>query len=455
MSQLLKYKNAFILLLLVAALLPYFIVCFYSLPFADDFCNGWTASENIGPVQKFLDQYLNWDGRFAADALMNLHPILTGNIMVCQIWLLFPLLATVIIIFILLKKIVRDGIMTSIVTLLIVLFYLCYQPNITEGNYWFIGVYNYFISNLLLILQVGILYSSFSAKSTLVRSLLQLLSIICLIASIGFNEVGAFLIPVYYFIALITHPLSYIKNRKIIAIHFGVAFIAAAFVFLSPGNAGREHEFPERFQLMHSLWYASMQTVRFIGTWFLSVPFITLSLLVLMYADKIQNPFIRRTDYRLTLAILLFTVYSGAFLPYFATGILGQHRTINYVFFYFIFLWLAFLISVSIKFSLRDKMVTFVNERWTFTLIIISIILMALTGNSYRILNDFTTGSFTKYDAEFIERQNTILANNGAPITPLKNIPSTFRVVDVKSDTSWWVDKCMKNFYTHTGIILK
>ena len=174
-----------------------------------------------------------------------------------------------------------------------------------------------------------------------------------------------------------------------------------------------------------------------------------------MYANKIKNPFIRRTDYRLILAVLLFTVYSGSFLPYFATGILGQHRTINYVFFYFIFLWLAFLISVSIKFSLRDKMVTFVNERWTFTLIIISIILMALTGNSYRILNDFTTGSFTKYDAEFIERQNTILANNGAPITPLKNIPSTFRVVDVKSDTSWWVDKCMKNFYTHTGIILK
>jgi hypothetical protein len=40
------------------------------------------------------------------------------------------------------------------------------------------------------------------------------------------------------------------------------------------------------------------------------------------------------------------------------------------------------------------------------------------------------------------------------PIPSLQKIPRSFQVVDVKGDTSWWTDKCMKRFYTETRIAL-
>ena len=449
-----KYFDVALLMLLSIALLPYLVICFYAFPFADDFCFGWTASENISLVQKFLNQYLYWNGRYTADVLVNLHPLVSGKIVWYQLAIFVSLLITPVVLYFFAKQFIKDNGTAIVVVLFVTLFYFNYQPNITEGMYWFIGISNYHLGILSFIIQLTFLIKSFSAEGK-GKIIFQTLSCLFLVISIGFNEIGAMLIPVFYFCMAVFNGKRQTANGKLWVAYCAVAVLASAFVFFSPGNFVRTHEFENRYDLFHSLLYSALQTARFIGTWVLSVPFILLSVVVISYADKIEKQWTKQIDYRIVFAFLLFTVFAGSFLPYFATGVLGQHRTINYVFFFFILLWILFLISVSEKFLLHQKLIAFKNEGVVVVLLVGSIFFMMHTGNGYRIIADYRSNSFKKYATEFYQRQEMILQNPDATIEKLSVIPATFTIVDVRSDSTWWVDKCMKKYYIETKFELK
>jgi hypothetical protein len=448
-----------LLLLLIIAFLPYLYTCFYALPFADDFCFGRTASEQIPFIQKFLCQYLYWNGRYTSDVLVNLHPLTTGSLFLYQLVSFIFILATPAVFFAFIKPWIDNKLIALIVALFISLFYLCYQPNISEGVYWYIGLVNYHAGNLCFILQLTLL--NYVLKNDKNRIVPLIISLLLLVASVGFNEIGAAIIPAYYLAALI-----YLKAKnsstnaipvtsRVMAIHLFVAIAASAFVIFSPGNFTRQSNFHDSFRLFHSLYFASQQTVRFVGKWSLSVPFVALSLIIIANADKVRSDVIKKTAWWVLLSILLFTVFMGAFLPYMATGILGQHRTMNYVFPFFIILWIATLISLSEKYHLHEKQQSVITGSRTFVLAILSVVVMSFSANAGQVLADIKSASFQRYKSVFMERQATIIHQPMAPIIPLKQIPKTLMVVDVKSDTTWWVDKCRKNFYTKTSIVLR
>ena len=450
----LRNKNLIFVSLLLVALLPYFIICFYAFPFADDFCFGWTTSEKIPFVQKFLTQYLNWNGRYTADVLVNFHPLITGKILVYQLSLFISLLATPIILTAFIQQLLKDKVIALTVSLFITLFYLNYLPNLTEGVYWYIGITNYHLGNLSLLLQLIFFIKSISSTGK-TKIILQVSSLLLLIISIGFNEVGAVLIPLFYFCSIIFYPKYEPKKRKGLILHFLVAIAASAFVIFSPGNFEREALFTNNHNIIHSLLYSSLQTVRFIGKWSFSIPFFALSLVTVALAIRIETKFIRRMDYKIIFAFMIFTVFIGSFLPYFATGILGQHRTINYIFLYFILLWIMFLISVSAKYLLHQKFIRLQNEKVILCFLLISICSIALSGNSWKIISDYKQNNFRKHENEYYTRQSAILKNPELPIQPLKLIPKTFQIPDTKADTAYWIDKCMKNFYVETKVELK
>ncbi len=448
-----RWSYFFILSVLFLALLPYFIICFYALPFADDFCFGWTASEKITFIQKFLDQYLYWNGRFTSDILVQFHPLLTGKLLCYRLVFVFALLITPLSIYIFIGEVFPEvkGLVAMTVSLLLTLFYLNYMPNITEGVYWYIGIVNYHFGNICLILQLLFFFKLFSANGKR-KTFFTLFSFLLLIASIGFNENAALLIPLLYLCMLVFYTGA---RGKAAFIHFGVALISSAFVFFSPGNLVRGNAFTESHDFFHSLYYSSLQTIRFTGNWSYSISFWALSLVVVSQADKIQNKFLQQIDYKLIFAFLILVVFSGSFLPYFATGVLGQHRTINFVFFFFILLWVLFLISVSHKFSLYQKLTFLKDEKIRLLLLIIGILFMCFSGNSLKIVSGFRKNNFATYQTAFKERQKTIILNPEFPIPQLTSIPEIFQIVDVKGDTTWWADKCMKNFYTTTKTELR
>lgn len=453
MSLLLRNKSQLlVLILLLAALLPYYIICFYALPFADDFSYAWAASEKLPFIQKFLKQYLGWNGRYTADTFHLFHPLATGKIFYYQLSLFFSLLITPAVIFLFIRQMVMDKTISIFSTLFVTLFYLNYLPNLTEGVYWYVGVVNYHLGNLLLLLQITLLLHLGGKEKR--NLLLEFFSYVLLIISVGFNEISAFLIPVFYLFASALAIKFNTPTKRVVLYHLAVAIFAAAFVFLSPGNLVRANEFPERYQLLHSLFYSSLQTIRFIGTWSLNYPFISLSLLIAANANKISNNHAHKIDYRLLLTVLLFSVFTASFIPYFATGILGQHRTINYVLFFFILLWLLFLLSASNKFNLYEKL-PFFRKKFVMNVTLISSVLVLFATKEIHIVRDLASDNFHIYKKEFMERQEKIIQNTAANIPALRFIPSTFTIVDTKNDSAFVADRCVRKFYEETKIRLE
>ena len=446
-------------LFLLVALLPYLYTCFYALPFADDFCFGWTASEKISFAQKFLKQYLHWNGRYSSDVLVNFHPLIWGSLLKYRLVSLFAILAFPCVLFVFIRSWCYDNFIPAVAVLFISVFYLCYQPNITEGVYWYIGIVNYHLGSLCFILQLIVL--SHLLKCGGGSKIYIVISLLLLVASVGFNEVAAALIPAYYFAALIYFKIYRVptdegaRHYRVLSTHFVIALIASLFVVCSPGNFTRENVFPDRFNLIHSILFAALQTARFIGLWSLSIPFLVLSVIVVTKADGVKAGLIKRIEYRFLFALLLFTIFMAAFLPYLATGILGQHRTMNYVMPFFIILWLATLLSVSEKYRLYQKLSPGITNFRAMLLAFAALVVMVFSGNSGKIINDVKDGSFKFYQLEFMQRQATILEQPLAPIGSIEKIPNTFEIVDTKSDTTWWVDKCMKRYYTETKLVLK
>ena len=443
--------------LLVLAFIPFLITSFYVLPFADDFCFGWTASQKISFVQKVLNQYLYWNGRYTSDVLVNLHPITTGSLLLYQLVSFLSIIATPVVFFVFIRQWVQNNFAVAIAAFVTSIFYLCYLPNITEGVYWYIGIINYHCGSLCLILQFAAFTSLWRRESKLVP--LFIISCLLLIVAIGFNEIGAALIPAYYLAILIYLKLLSGKEQQpqklhLAGLHFIVAAIASAFVICSPGNFVREHVFTGQFNFFHAAGFAILQTGRFTLQWLISIPAIAFSLVVLVNADKVSSAALRSVNWSIWFALLLFTVFMAAFIPYMATGILGQHRTINYVFPFFILLWVCVLVSISTKYRLCEERTPETSGARVFIIAIVGIVVMSVSGNARNMLIDFYSGRFLKYDTEFRERQNAILQQPLVPIPALTNIPCTFKIVDAKSDTTWWVNKCMTHFYTETDIVL-
>lgn len=433
---------------LLFAFIPYLYCCFYAFPFADDFCFGWTASENISFIQKFLNQYLGWNGRYTADVLANVHPLAMAGIAAYQRCLLAGLLITPVVLYVFTDSLLPTlGASHKVIgALLATLLYLNLMPDITEGMYWYIGLVNYQVGALCVLLQVAMLVKSFE-QSQRAKFMLRVLSGGLLVAGVGFNEIAAAYIPVGYFIGFIVLP----KHKQLMAVYLAVALVASGFVFLAPGNFVRAQLFSEKYRLFYSAGMGVLQTGRFILTWVVSVPFVVFSLLLAAYSNKLKQALgINKNCLWLGAGILLL-IFGGSFLPYFATGLLGQHRTINYVLFFSLLLYVPFAISVSNKFRFYEKLARLQQTRVVYALLMAGIVSLMLSGNSLRILNDVRGNNFVQYAQAFKLREQQIIAQPDKPITQIKTIPGAFRIADVKGDTAYWVDKCMRQYYAQTA----
>lgn len=434
-----KYK-VLVAVLLIIALLPFCYACMYALPYADDFCIGWELLQGKPLLTSIAEQYLYWNGRYTSNVFFNLDPIATSSLMSYSTSVLLLLLAAPIAFYVLVKQVVAQTYNAIIVSLMLSLLYVNYMPNLTEGIFWYIGSVNYHLGAMLSIVQLSVFVKLYQWN----KRVLYMPSILLLVLAVGFNEVGAMLIPMFYFALLVFNYKQKSVNRKLIAIHFVAAVIASAFVVFSPGNATRLGEFSDKYNFFHSAFYASLQTVRFTGLWILSYPFIACSILAAVYADRLRDTVMAKIDWRIALAGAFGVVFMAAFIPYFATGILGQHRTMNYVYPFFLLWWFVALVSLSNEYDIiHDALRKEAVKRF---LVLSSIAVLYVTGNSLRIWTDVAANNFVAYKEEYLQRQAAILVDKGG-IQLLEHIPATFNITDARTDSTYWVNRCMLLYY--------
>lgn len=430
-------KTTFISILWAALLLPYLLLCGFAFPFADDFCFAWTSASSGTFLYHWLDQYLHWNGRYTADALANLHPLLTGDFKLYQTISYLSVLLITPLYYRLLQRILHNKTNAAIGSAVCGIYFLSYMPQLAEGIYWYIGICNYLLGNFLLLIHFILVFR----KSTITN----VFATITLVMAIGCNEVAALTIPALYLLILFIAKREFPAYQKQARNMLLLAVIASAFVILSPGNFTRSGQFTESFQWSHSLLYAGLQTARFLGTWMLSPAFWLISILTLAYTPSILPDWAQRVGL-LPWFYFLLLLFTAAFLPYIGTGILGQHRTINYAFFFFLPLWLWGLLNVG--HTAHTWLAPLTKPIVAMSVCVLIFLCFVFTGNTYTIITDIRLHKLTAYKNEYLQRDKDIQLKGSTAIQPLNAIPQSLTITDAKGDADYWVDKCMGYYYS-------
>lgn len=421
-------KNHILLFGLILLLLPYCYLCFFSNPSADDFSLAAQAQQNDF-FDIILREYKVRNGRYISSPISFLNPIAFNSYLGYKV---VPLLLILFIwlgsFFLLSQLLVKKGIHYKVIgALLFVLLFFHNMPIISEGIYWYTGSVIYSLGAIcsLLYCAVFIRVVRLSKDGVWLGFLTFLLLISC-----GFNEVLTLLIVFLLGMISIVFYQKNLKCKRIVLYQFLLSIVFASILILAPGNAVRGSSYPDAHQFLHSFGYSILQVVRFAFLWVVSVPLIASSVLYFWINKKLvsENDLFGNSFY-LNRGVSLFLLFSIVFIcvfpAYWATGILGQHRTLNIAYFFFLMMWFVNL-TVWLNYYKRNFTLKLSGRQKTGVLLIL-VFGLCFTGNGYNALHDIFSGSAKAFDVQHVKRFEKLSESHSDGRRELILDPITFK----------------------------
>lgn len=460
-----SYQNKLIGVLCLV-LLPYFILIGFCHPSGDDFSYAVLGAKQ-DLFSALLDEYKLWNGRFTSNVFVLKNPLVYKNswlsiyrFSIAGI-LLFGLFSSFLFFYYFLKEFITTS-WIIVITLLFLVLNLFQMPNLSEGTYWYTGLVTYQLANSFTLLYFVGLHQFTKIKISLTR----LLSFICLCVSIiliaGFNEIIMLIMLVFHFLIAALH----FQRKSTSGLWFFGFFLASLLGFLivyfAPGNKIREAYFiGESHRLGHSLVYTLLQIIRFVIDWLSSGVLVLLSLIYLFLLKRFQPIYkIFQNQFYMnkwiSLIALFLVVFLAIFPAYWSTGIMGQHRTVNTAYFFFILLWFVNL-SLWSETSLFQKLQ--ISSKLKNYAVSASFLILAFTNNSFTAWKDLLTKDAIMFDRALKERYHRL---NTIPvqgiqiqgIEPLIIKPRSLFIYDITNDPNYFPNTCYKSYWKLKGYII-
>jgi uncharacterized protein DUF6056 len=196
--------------------------------------------------------------------------------------------------------------------------------------------------------------------------------------------------------------------------------------------------------------------VRFAFEWATAGPLLIATLLFLPLARRIaaRTPEWRRlTRHHCAwlVAAPFLVIPVGIFPPYWATGVLGQHRTVGVVYAAFLILWFVAVIALAGRGDWPED-VDRPPAPLAATLTVALAGSIAFTGNGYAVTSDFATGRLRRFDAAMSRRYETLAAcranrAESCVVAPLIDPPASLYVVDVSADPTHWINEGYARYF--------
>lgn len=455
-----RTKYMILIAVLIIFLLPFLIISAYVHPVADDFTYAFKGL-TYGLFDNLYGEYKNWNGRYFSNVLVILNPYNYAGLQGYQMVSVILMLVTPLAFYLLLRTIFeKSSAKTGLIgaALVFTLLYINGMPQLAEGIYWYTGAVTYYTGNILFLLFASLLLMVFQNRLWMKSKVIHYTSMVVILLMInGLNEIHV--VIMWLFLAL-AGSLFLVRNKrlsKVLLSFLVISFSFSLILIFSPGNEVRAAYFPEAGKFWHSLFMSSAQTVRFMTGWLFSLPLLFASLLFLLFAEKFtgKSPLISASFYLkpwLSLLLLPAVVFAGAFPAYWATGILGQHRTMNVAYFFFILLWFVNL-AVFYPYLRRYR-----NTKWeTFTrmawlrpfLIIIFMISLAFTGNNRSVSCDLCSGRAASFHQQMNSRYSMLSsAGDTVVLKRIQDPPQSIMVQDVSVHSGDWVNRSYALYFS-------
>lgn len=426
-----------ILFALLLSILPFLVLSFFCHPAFDDFCNTVQAL-SMSFIQRQIHVYKNFDGRFFAVAVASLNPLTFRSFAGYKAVGLLIILLTFLSIFSFVSALLKSSFsrIDKLIAAGFLMALFCNQmPEVTEIFYFMTGVIVYQIPTILTLFFFALAIKS-SEKPKRVKLFMTILSCVLLVAIVGSNETSMLIIALLVFSITINLWLEKSEQRWTWLIFSVVTIVCGAVVILAPGNAVRGSNFPDRQRFFFSLVMSLKQVARFLLIWLLNPAFILGTLFFVPIAarlsDKISAVRNLHINPVISSLILLTIVFLGCFPAYWATGIMGQFRTANVAYFFFLIGWFVNLI-IWVNYLKLKRGLTIAELPSYVYVIGVPLLLCTIlfTNNTKVALADLLSRRAYRYDQAVKERyvQFEQCARAGTmdtcPTTKITDVPTT------------------------------
>ncbi len=445
-------------LVLVLGLCRYIWLATYMHPYADDLTYAIAAYQQ--PLaERLVNEYHHWNGRLASNILVLRGPLAWGQAQALALYRCVPVLWIIgmvgawLVLLRTAKLTVLPRELTFTAALVLTTLWLHALPDLTEGLYWYTGAVTYTLPHLLLILLVAAALRLRAAISPLARMGWQVCIALFSIWIIWSNEV-------HLTILVLASPLLLMVSSRmsdrwahgawlVLTVILGAAVCSV----VAPGNAVRASLFEGGGQVVHTAGWTVLQTVRFVVTWSLSPGLVLATMLGLIWLrgqDPEHIPLVPFRWYFVAAAMLGVVVVCVA-LPYWATGLLGQHRTVNVAWSLYLPLWCILIVALDQQLLQPKGIVVPCSgpvRRW---LTVAMVLALLAGGNDGRAAHDLLTGAAAQNDRAWNERYTTIRVAAKAGLQelhlpPLPQSTAALRIMELKRDPEQWTNMALVHY---------
>jgi uncharacterized protein DUF6056 len=335
---------------LFLSLTPYLLLTVFTHPAYDDYT--WAVLFQMrGFLRTQAHLYVTYIGRYFSTALVTLSPVSFGSMGAYKAVTFAIVLLTGVSIFTFVNSALKQSV-SQLDKLMVSAFlwalFSNQTPDITEAYFWVTSDLVYQVGGILTLFFFALILKteSGSRRSAAVGTFAGGFLIA---AIIGCNEVSMLVIDLLIFVIAATAWIKKSNRRWQWTAFIVVATICSLVVILAPGNAVRSSFYPNHGRFFFSIGMSVLQEARFLSTWLTNGAFMLATILFIPAASVLTKrvEILQRIRIHpfLATAVLLLMVFLGFFPAYWGMGMMGQHRTVNTVFFLFISGWFICLAS--------------------------------------------------------------------------------------------------------------
>lgn len=421
--------------LLLVLLLPYLYLFGFVHPIADDLGFGY-QSKQAPLLGVLINSYKTSNGLYSGNFFMFLFPFSLTDLLPYRLFLVFNFFFFFSGIYFLINAIFSSlqKIDKTLLSLCVMLAVLGSTTHLSEAFYWQTSVVYYQLGLTFTLYYFGVLARYIEEKFIINKTIHQALLLFVLVLIIGIKEPIALIMGFITFLLFVNSLFNPKNERAFFTVQLVVALIFITFLILAPGNGFRLAQYSNNKNFSHSIFYTLMQMGRFSLEWLAALSSIFLVFIVANYHQQ-ALPLLKKLNWKIALFIFLGVLFLCIFPAYWATGILGQYRTLNIA--------SLFLVLLAVFFGIRYG--AYFQQQLTFSFtkrVVIFCLVTAMVGNGATVFNDIFSGKIADYDKQLKERVVLVQTTKSVANLPvLTKVPESLFVVDVQPDSTHWINK--------------
>ncbi len=438
-------------------LFPLLFLSFFNHPASDDFGYSYETI-TFGFTQVQIDRYFDWSGRYFSNAILSVDPIIYNNFTIYKLIPIGLFLLFFYSFYYFLGSLfggISSRIKWAFAGLLFFLYF--YQmADVCEGYFWLPGSITYQLPNILFIFLISFILRFYATKNIFY----VVLSSFLIIAIVGCNEIITLIMLFLFFTFLLFQYYTNKKLDKVLILLFAVLVVFTGFSILAPGNAARETFIEVKHQFVYSVLMSLIYSVHYLIMW--SPILLICGLFLIDYFDKwiekikFDKVFIHPL---LSFVGMFLVICCGIFPGFWSLNTRPPGRAINTIYFFFIFAFLYFLITLFYYLK-RTKNYSFVMPNYIKIVLMFLILMNAFSsGNIITSYSDLLSGRAYKFDKEMKNRYHIITNSDSqnCVVPSIENAPLTifsYEDMELTTDKTNWKNDAIAKYFKKESIII-